>query len=247
MTPRSTTDLSCPRTPGQEPAASAPGAPALSGRAGLSAFALQKLQEAMDVNRACRKLRTLAALQEATHATTRDPRGSWAKAAAASALPSPRPRRSASSSMLNSDSLATPRPRITTADRAASSKPNTSRSFLKLAAYFTLGWLRRSGRGTSVPPRAFPRPRATKQKIEGADVRRRPGDGGDEPGIVSASVAVRTELGRELQSPSAAAGLRREFSPARPPGLGGGHCALGLVDAVAHEPCGGSPVQGYKG
>ena len=85
------------------------------------------------------------------------------------------------------------------------------------------------------------------QKIEGADVRRRPGDGGDEPGIVSASVAVRTELGRELQSPSAAAGLRREFSPARPPGLGGGHCALGLVDAVAHEPCGGSPVQGYKG
>src|SRR5580658_11194786 len=52
---------------------------------------------------------------------------------------------------------------------------------------------------------------------------------------------------RALQSPSAAAGLRREFSPARPPGLGGGHCALGLVDAVAHEPCGGSPVQGYKG
>jgi hypothetical protein len=50
-----------------------------------------------------------------------------------------------------------------------------------------------------------------------------------------------------VQSPSAAAGLRREFSPARPPGLGGGHCALGLVDAVAHEPCGGSPVQGYKG
>ena len=47
--------------------------------------------------------------------------------------------------------------------------------------------------------------------------------------------------------PSAVAGLRREFSPARPPGLGGGHCALGLADAVAHEPCGGSPVQGYKG
>src|ERR671937_3330824 len=45
----------------------------------------------------------------------------------------------------------------------------------------------------------------------------------------------------------AAAGLRRQFSPARPPGLGGGHCALGLVDAVAHESCGGSPVQGYKG
>ncbi len=58
---------------------------------------------------------------------------------------------------------------------------------------------------------------------------------------------VESELGRELQSPSAAVGLRREFSPARPPGLGGGHCALGLVDAVAHEPCGGSPVQGYKG
>ena len=50
-----------------------------------------------------------------------------------------------------------------------------------------------------------------------------------------------------LQSPSAAAGLRPEFSPARPPGLGGGHRALGLADAVAHEPCGGSPVQGYKG
>src|SRR5438067_659611 len=47
--------------------------------------------------------------------------------------------------------------------------------------------------------------------------------------------------------PSAAAGLRREFCPARPPGLGSGHCALGLVDAVAHEPCGGSPVQGCKG
>ena len=89
--------------------------------------------------------------------------------------------------------------------------------------------------------------RSHEQKIEGADVRRRPGLGGDEPGIVSASVAVRTELSRELQSPSAAAGLRREFSPARPPGLGGGHCALGLVDAVAHEPCGGSPVQGYEG
>src|SRR5437763_9074242 len=60
-------------------------------------------------------------------------------------------------------------------------------------------------------------------------------------------MTVESELGRELQSPSAAAGLRREFSPARPPGLGGGHCALGLVDAVAHEPCGGSPVQGDKG
>jgi len=46
---------------------------------------------------------------------------------------------------------------------------------------------------------------------------------------------------------SGTARLRREFSPARPPGLGGGHCALGLVDAVAHEPCGGSPVQGYNG
>jgi hypothetical protein len=59
--------------------------------------------------------------------------------------------------------------------------------------------------------------------------------------------SVESEFGRELQSPSAAAGLRRGFSPARPPGLGGGHCALGLVDAVAHEPCGGSPMQGYKG
>ena len=38
-----------------------------------------------------------------------------------------------------------------------------------------------------------------------------------------------------------------EFSPARPPGLGGGHCALGLANAAAHEPCGGSPVQRYKG
>ena len=46
MTPRSTTDLNCPRTPGQEPAALAPGAPALWGRAGLSAFALQELQGA---------------------------------------------------------------------------------------------------------------------------------------------------------------------------------------------------------
>jgi hypothetical protein len=54
-------------------------------------------------------------------------------------------------------------------------------------------------------------------------------------------------LAQNSSPPSAAAGLRRQFSPARPPGLGGGHCALGLVDAVAHEPCGGSPVQGYKG
>jgi hypothetical protein len=46
---------------------------------------------------------------------------------------------------------------------------------------------------------------------------------------------------------AAPAQLRPEFSPARPPGLGGGHRAFGLADAVAHEPCGGSPVQGYKG
>src|ERR1700674_53707 len=39
----------------------------------------------------------------------------------------------------------------------------------------------------------------------------------------------------------------RELSSPPPPRLGGGHCAIGLVDAVAHEPCGGSPVQGYKG
>ena len=52
----------------------------------------------------------------------------------------------------------------------------------------------------------------------------------------------------ENASPRArAAGLRREFSPARPPGLGGGHRPLGLVDRVAHEPCGGGPVQGHKG
>src|ERR1700681_4477811 len=60
------------------------------------------------------------------------------------------------------------------------------------------------------------------------------------------AASVESEFGRELQSPSAAAGLRRGFSPARPPGLGGGHCALGLVDAVAHDTCGGSAVQGYK-
>jgi hypothetical protein len=63
----------------------------------------------------------------------------------------------------------------------------------------------------------------------------------------STSSTVGRLIVSELQSPSAAAGLRREFSPARPPGLGGGHRALGLADAVAHEPCGGSPVQGYKG
>src|SRR5579862_6008398 len=61
------------------------------------------------------------------------------------------------------------------------------------------------------------------------------------------AASVESELGRELQSPSGAAGLRRQFSPARPPGLGGGHCALGLVDVAAHESRGGSPVQGYKG
>lgn len=44
-----------------------------------------------------------------------------------------------------------------------------------------------------------------------------------------------------------AAGLRRQFSPARPPGLGGGHCALGLADVAADQSRGGSPVQGYKG
>jgi hypothetical protein len=51
----------------------------------------------------------------------------------------------------------------------------------------------------------------------------------------------------ENSVPRAAAGLRREFSPARPPGLGRGHCALGLVDAVAHESSSGSPVQRYEG
>jgi hypothetical protein len=56
-----------------------------------------------------------------------------------------------------------------------------------------------------------------------------------------------SSLASGLQSRARPAGLRREFSPARPPGLGGGHCALDLVDAVAHEPCGGSPVQGHKG
>src|SRR5213083_862575 len=67
------------------------------------------------------------------------------------------------------------------------------------------------------------------------------------PGAVQLGAIPCGSLASELQSPSAAAGLRREFSPARPPGLGGGHCALGLADAVAHEPCGGSPVQGHKG
>src|SRR3954471_10626553 len=52
---------------------------------------------------------------------------------------------------------------------------------------------------------------------------------------------------RSIRPRARAAGLRREFSPARPPGLGGGHCAFGLVDAVAHEPCGAGPVQGYEG
>src|SRR3954454_3741075 len=52
---------------------------------------------------------------------------------------------------------------------------------------------------------------------------------------------------RKSSPPRAAAGLRRELSAARPPGLGGGHRALGLADAVAHEPRGGSPVQGYEG
>ncbi len=64
--------------------------------------------------------------------------------------------------------------------------------------------------------------------------------GGQETDVWSRSSA-------ENSSPRAAAGLRREFSPARPPGLGGGHGALCLVDAAAHEPCGGSPVQGDKG
>src|SRR6202050_5359126 len=80
-------------------------------------------------------------------------------------------------------------------------------------------------------------------------------------GSLARSDFVRFSSLRTPVPPSEAAGLRREFSPARPPGLGGGHCALGLVDAVgtvgsthvlcnsvlAHEPCGGSPVQGYKG
>src|ERR1700683_5260634 len=66
-------------------------------------------------------------------------------------------------------------------------------------------------------------------------------------GSLARSDFVRFSSLRTPVPPSEAAGLRREFSPARPPGLGGGHCALGLVDAVAHESCGGSPVQGYKG
>ena len=44
-----------------------------------------------------------------------------------------------------------------------------------------------------------------------------------------------------------AAGLRRQFSPARPPGLGGGHCALGLVDVVAHESLRWQPSAGVQG
>ena len=198
------------------------------------------------MNPACRKLRTLAALQEATHATTRDPRGSRANAAAASRAAFPAP--------CVGPLLA----RCSTPPGDAPSKDyhggpgsvvETEHVEVVLEACRVLhprmveevgSWDERPAAGVSPAT-------SHEQKIEGADVRRRPGDGGDEPGIVSASVAVRTELGRELQSPSAAAGLRREFSPARPPGLGGGHCALGLVDAVAHEPCGGSPVQGYKG
>src|SRR6266487_1938927 len=56
------------------------------------------------------------------------------------------------------------------------------------------------------------------------------------------AAAIRSRL-----SCRAAAGLRRQFSPTRPPGLGGAHCALRLLDAVSYESGGGSPVQGYKG
>jgi hypothetical protein len=58
---------------------------------------------------------------------------------------------------------------------------------------------------------------------------------------------VRVTARTLAEVPPRGPGLRPEFSPARPPGLGGGHRAFGLADAVAHEPCGGSPVQGYKG
>jgi hypothetical protein len=67
-----------------------------------------------------------------------------------------------------------------------------------------------------------------------------------DPAIWGSSARSDTVRFSSLSPPSAAADYD-EFSPARPPGLGGGHRALGLADAVAHEPCGGSPVQGYKG
>src|SRR3954465_4311583 len=66
-------------------------------------------------------------------------------------------------------------------------------------------------------------------------------------GLTGSGASTPAVRARSIRPRARAAGLRREFSPARPPGLGCGHCALGLVDAVAHEPCGGSPVQGYEG
>ena len=63
--------------------------------------------------------------------------------------------------------------------------------------------------------------------------------------VKSASATLR--LTRNDDGSLVVSGLGRKFGPARPPGLGGGHREFCLADAVAHEPCGGSPVQGYKG
>ena len=58
---------------------------------------------------------------------------------------------------------------------------------------------------------------------------------------------VVSEVGREHESANASAGRRRGRRPGATTTPRHRTCALGLVDAVAHESCGGNPVQGYEG
>ena len=147
--------------------------------------------EPMGLKVASKKLRTLAALPGLTHATTRDPQGGGVSRCLHERAAFPTPA-SASSSILNSGSPATPRARIATADRSGSSKPYTSYS-PQFAAILTLGWLSRSlvdelAAATASPATSY------EQKVEATDPEPRPSDGGNEPGVVLPPVPVRTEL-----------------------------------------------------
>ena len=80
--------------------------------------------------------------------------------------------------------------------------------------------------------------------------RSKPESSAAQPAIWGSSARRDTVRFSSLRTPVPrlrAAELRREFSPARPPGLRSSHCDLGLLYAAAHESYGGSPVQGDEG
>ncbi len=68
----------------------------------------------------------------------------------------------------------------------------------------------RGCRGRHLPG---PEPRATNRRVDGTDLRTRPSDGGDEPGVVGASAPVRAELAQPVVCDVVAKtedGVRRE-------------------------------------